>query len=137
HWIMTVYIFFHAFAIYEGGREPQYYYTYAGQHAEAVQTAFLIATLITVDIVLIYRLWMVWNRHIMVVVLPILSLVGLLVGGTFQVYSFAAANVKGGANDPNLARWILANCSFILTTNVYCTTMIVWRVWRTKRDTVQ
>ena len=137
HWIMTVCIFFNAFAVYDDGNRPQYYYTYAGQHSEAVQTAFLLATLITVDSILIYRLWMVWNRRILAIVFPIVSLSGLVVGGAFQVYYFAAANVEGGANDPTLARWILANCSFILTTNVYCTTMIVWRVWSTKRDTVK
>ncbi|EIW84490.1 hypothetical protein CONPUDRAFT_135893 [Coniophora puteana RWD-64-598 SS2] len=137
HWIMTIYIFFHAFAIYEGGTNPMGYYTHAGERAEGAQTAFLLATLITVDAILIYRLWMVWNRHFLVIVLPCMSLVGLIVTGGFQTYEFASASIAGNEFDPVVARWILAVCSFILTTNVYCTTMIVYRIWSTKRDTVK
>ncbi|ESK88800.1 hypothetical protein Moror_17134 [Moniliophthora roreri MCA 2997] len=76
HWICTVLRLFGAVVFSEKG--PSAYYEDLSENLYAIKTGFIEASLIIGDSMLIYRLWMVWSRNYYVIVIPILTLTGLI-----------------------------------------------------------
>ncbi|KAJ7811170.1 hypothetical protein B0H14DRAFT_2860981 [Mycena olivaceomarginata] len=127
HWIIIVYRAFLAFGS-EGDAEAFYY---NNKHI----TFLLLDILLTVatvigDLPILYRLWIVWSKSKLVVVLPICSMLLLTAGGAVSTNVIKESN--GVVSDP----WLIANTVCTLITNLYCTVLIAWRIWRTTRISV-
>ncbi|KZT10077.1 uncharacterized protein LAESUDRAFT_673837 [Laetiporus sulphureus 93-53] len=133
HWIMTVVRLFDAFVNWEGGTMPILYYSDLALTTEVVKTAFLIATLITSDVLFIYRLWTVWGYNYYVIILPTCTVLGLCVAGPGVCYQLSRVASGETVFVKQLARWISADYAFTFATNVYSSSGIAWRVWRARK----
>ncbi|KAJ6470831.1 hypothetical protein C8R45DRAFT_1014752 [Mycena sanguinolenta] len=79
----------------------------------------------------IYRLWIVWCRSKYIVVVPILSLLAL--AGT-SILAVKAGPSSSKMPSPHLV--LALDSVFTLTTNIYCTGFISWKIWRITRITM-
>ncbi|KZT69219.1 hypothetical protein DAEQUDRAFT_710407 [Daedalea quercina L-15889] len=134
HWVLTICRLFDAFITFKGGAAPMLYYADPALITEAVKTAFLIAILITCDVLIIYRLWVVWGYNYYVIIIPCCCLLGLCVAGPGVVYSLTQARMGNSVFIESVGRWITADYSFTFTTNIYCSCGIAWRVWRARQS---
>ncbi|KAK7051021.1 hypothetical protein VNI00_005133 [Paramarasmius palmivorus] len=135
HWICTVMRLFAAMSTYKDGKEPLEYYSDISQNVYAIKTGFLEASLIIGDAMLVYRLWKVWNMKYWVIALPCLSLLGLIVCGIGLVNDFVHYAPGRSVFSPGTQAWVLGDGLFTLVTNVYSSSFIAWRIWRTDRRT--
>ncbi|KAH9930740.1 uncharacterized protein B0H18DRAFT_930395 [Fomitopsis serialis] len=135
HWVMTVYRLFDAFVNFMGGKVPLLYYSDLALTTEAVKIGFLIATIITCDILFIYRLWTVWGYNYYVIILPCFTVLGLCVAGPGVVYELTQVGSGNTVFIASLSRWISADYAFTFVTNVYSSVGIGWRVWRARQRT--
>lgn len=133
HWILTVTRLFDAFISYMGGAVPLLFYANLSEPSEVVKTAVLIATLITSDVLFVYRLWMVWGYNYYVIIIPSMAVLGLCVSGVGIVYTLSQLSVGNTIFVSKAAQWIAADYSFTFATNIYSSTLIAWRVWRANR----
>ncbi|CCM06755.1 uncharacterized protein FIBRA_09052 [Fibroporia radiculosa] len=98
------------------------------------ETGALLVTVIVNDVVMIYRLWIVWSYSKRAIVLPLCTLIGLTFCGVTVVYqeSRYEYSLESGTT---MSRLFVTNLIFVmwsvftLCTNVYCTVMIAWRIW--------
>ncbi|KAJ7106560.1 hypothetical protein C8R44DRAFT_325066 [Mycena epipterygia] len=131
HWIITVERFFLAFLGSAG--DPLQFYLDESQLTLVVKNSLVIAAVLIGDVVIIYRLWIIWNRDLRVVFVPVLSWLGILTCGIAIIYiftQFIAANNNISTAD---SAWVTANWALNALTNIYCTTFIAWRIWKTSR----
>ncbi|KZT00807.1 uncharacterized protein LAESUDRAFT_527375 [Laetiporus sulphureus 93-53] len=135
HWILTVVRLFDAFVNYEGGTKPLVAYGDLSFRTEVVKTAFLVMTILTSDIMIIYRLYIVWSYNYWIVIFPMLTWCGLIACGTGVCWQFAVYTLGEDVFETSAGRWITSDCVFTFTTNVYCSILIAWRVWRTRIHT--
>ncbi|KAH8829598.1 hypothetical protein DL96DRAFT_1065550 [Flagelloscypha sp. PMI_526] len=83
------------------------------------------------DLMVMYRLWVIYSRTPKVMIFPFCTISVLLVTASFIFYELARLKPDEGLYKPSLARWYIADGSFSFCTNVYCTILIAWKVWRT------
>ncbi|KAJ7579074.1 hypothetical protein C8J56DRAFT_1110134 [Mycena floridula] len=133
HWICIVMRIFDAFIHYKHGQSPEEYFGDISQMTEVVKTAFLMATMVLSDLMIIYRLWIVWNHNRYIVIFPLMSVLGLTVCGVGVTYQFYIYDPSVSVFNSAAARWITSDCVFTLATNLYSTSMIAWRLWDTNR----
>ncbi|KAJ7770750.1 hypothetical protein B0H16DRAFT_1516343 [Mycena metata] len=110
HWSLTIVRFFDAF-LWSANAERFYL-----DKSLETQTARSLLTVMSVtmgDAAIIHRLWLIWNRSFPVIILPVMTCSGIL---TVPV-----------------ERWVEAGWIINLATNIYCTGLIVWKIWKTKR----
>ncbi|KAJ7112518.1 hypothetical protein C8R44DRAFT_882287 [Mycena epipterygia] len=127
HWILTVDCFFLAF-LGSAGDPLQFYLDESRPTSVARNTLVIVVGLIG-DAVMIHRLWLIWNRNLRVMFVPVLSWLGALTDGITVAYSFTQSSQT----------YIMLTASWALTTliNIYCTTFIAWRIWKTSRMTAE
>ncbi|KAH9934677.1 uncharacterized protein B0H18DRAFT_483966 [Fomitopsis serialis] len=133
HWVMTVIRLFDAFVHFEEGQAALLYYSDLALTTEIVKTAFIIATVIISDILLVYRLWIVWGHNYFVIIIPSLTVVGLSIAGPGVVYQLSQLNAGSSVFVTDVNRWISADYSCTFVTNVYSTFGIAWKVWRVRQ----
>ncbi|KAJ7089982.1 hypothetical protein C8R44DRAFT_892164 [Mycena epipterygia] len=137
HWIITVKRLFLAF-LGSAGDPVQFYLDLSQPTSVGSDTLVLVAVLIG-DAVIIHRLWLVWNRDFRVIFVPVLSWIGGLTGGIAVPYLFMQSTSTPTNNRFLVAAgtWLTANWAFTSLINIYGTTFIAWRIWKTSRATVQ
>ncbi|KAJ7596395.1 hypothetical protein C8J56DRAFT_773606 [Mycena floridula] len=133
HWIITVLRMFDAFVTYNHGETPTAYYADISKTTEVVKTGLLMATLVLSDIMIVYRMWIVWHHNRYVMIFPVLSILGLTVCGIGVTYQFYKYDPTASIFESEAGRWIRSDCVLTLATNLYSTGMIVWRLWSTDR----
>ncbi|KAI0729490.1 hypothetical protein C8Q72DRAFT_777826 [Fomitopsis betulina] len=131
HWILTVYRLFDAFIHYMGGKEPIIVYADLSRTSEVAKTGFLIITVLISDAMIIYRLYIVWSYNKMILIFPALTWCALAVCGSAICWQFAHYTLGEDVFETAAGRWITSDCVFSFVTNLYCSLLIAWRVWRT------
>ncbi|KZT63170.1 hypothetical protein DAEQUDRAFT_185255 [Daedalea quercina L-15889] len=131
HWILTVYRLFDAFINYMGGAEPLLVYADLSMKSEVAKTAFLVVTVLTSDAMIIYRLYIVWSYNKAIIVFPILTWLALVACGIALCWQFAHYTLGENVFNSAAGHWITSDCVFSFVTNLYCSVLIAWRVWRT------
>ncbi|KZT66433.1 hypothetical protein DAEQUDRAFT_695584 [Daedalea quercina L-15889] len=129
HWICTAIRLFQAFVIFERGTQALDFYTNSHEVTEVVKTAFLVATGAIGDVLTIYRLWIIWNHNTWVIIFPLLTFSASVVCGVGLTYQTAHSIAKDDIFVPAVGHWITSNATFTFCINVYCSVMIVWRIW--------
>ncbi|KZO96039.1 hypothetical protein CALVIDRAFT_146969 [Calocera viscosa TUFC12733] len=85
------------------------------------------------DAFAIYRCWLIWERRVSVVVVPVV----LLVCSTFSGYIVAWLFVKNKADnsvfDTDLYGWIISFYTLALVQNLITTTLIAYAIWSSDR----
>ncbi|ESK84285.1 hypothetical protein Moror_3758 [Moniliophthora roreri MCA 2997] len=132
HWICTVLRLFGAVVFSEGG--PLAYYEDLSQDLYTIKIGFIEASLIIADSMLIYRLWMIWSRNYCVIIIPILTLIGLIVCGVGGTNVFAHYVPGQSVFSSVTQAWVISDGIFTLLTNVYSSTLIGYRIWWTRRE---
>ncbi|KAI3604664.1 hypothetical protein WG66_008600 [Moniliophthora roreri] len=150
HWICSVLRLFNALVYFKQGAYPQEYYSNLSETTYVAKTAILVASIATGDIMIVYRLWIVCSGNNYVILIPSLTLIGLLgkqaiplsypKGTNMRLVSGIAVSYHISNSPPGSTvfisqnnGWIIAEGVFTITTNGYCTGLIAWIIWRTKR----
>jgi len=129
HWVLTIDRLFLAFVTVNNGADPLGFYGDFSQTTQIAQSGCLFASLTIVDALFVHRLWTVCGHNRYLMIFPTLTLLGLVVSGVGVMYDFS--RFKAGDSVHELANgWIIADCIFTVSTNIYCTSLIAWRLWR-------
>ncbi|KAJ7040055.1 hypothetical protein C8F04DRAFT_273259 [Mycena alexandri] len=135
HWILTAVRF--SQALLSGSLNTEaallYYGPESSQRTQVVRSALAEITVLIGDAVIIHRLWLIWNRNLSIVVLPMISWVGVLVCGVAVAYLFSQSHAGHNLFSTRAGGWVTANWALPMTTNVYCTALITWQIWSTSR----
>ncbi|TFY55386.1 hypothetical protein EVJ58_g8291 [Rhodofomes roseus] len=135
HWILTVVRLFDAFVNYKGGAEPIIAFADLSMMTEVIKTAFLVVTVLISDAMIIYRLYIVWSYNKFIIIFPVMTWCGLIACGTGVCWQFAVYTLGDDVFKTSAGRWITSDCVFTFTTNIYCSLLIAYRVWRTRITT--
>ncbi|KAF9062877.1 hypothetical protein BDP27DRAFT_1336090, partial [Rhodocollybia butyracea] len=133
HWIITFIRLFDAFVTDKDPLGPAHFVNDLAQPTYVVKSALLGASLIIVDILVIYRLWIVTDKKLYITVLPVMTWIGLLVSNIGITYQFTRHALGTDVFVFAAARWITCQCVFSLSTNIYCTSLICWTLIRHHR----
>ncbi|KAJ7791659.1 hypothetical protein B0H14DRAFT_3566331 [Mycena olivaceomarginata] len=77
---------------------------------------------------IIYRLWIVWNKSTPVVIFPLLTLLGMIAAGIGVTRQLTIMTVGESLFSNKTARWIVTDSVFNLLTNIYSTGLIAYRI---------
>ncbi|CDO75938.1 hypothetical protein BN946_scf184873.g27 [Trametes cinnabarina] len=134
HWLVTMRRIFDAFLHYEGGRNPMEYYLTVEAPTQVAATAFVVASVIVGDVILTYRIWVVWDRRWTLIVFPTLCTLAYVVLGISVVQVFASYS-PGESIFMAVARLrIVTTAALTLATNLYGTGIIAYRIWASTRS---
>ncbi|KAJ7726237.1 hypothetical protein B0H16DRAFT_1593110 [Mycena metata] len=132
HWILTIVRFFDAFLC---SANVERFYLDNSQETHTAMSLLSITSILIGDAAIIHRLWLIWNRSFPVIILPVMSCLGLLINGSATTYLITRP-LDRHLSMP-IGRWVQAAWAILLVqvikNNVYCTALIVWKIWRTKR----
>ncbi|KAJ7935966.1 hypothetical protein B0H13DRAFT_2463116 [Mycena leptocephala] len=123
HWITTTVSTFQGFIYFQGGQSANVYFSDNGRATETLGDIFLGLSVLIGDSMIIYRLLVVWCYRKVVIIIPVLSMVGLLISYIITVQT--TIHVKSIALDTGL----IPSTVLTLVTNVYCTVFIAWEIW--------
>ncbi|KAF7352525.1 hypothetical protein MVEN_01217500 [Mycena venus] len=126
HWILD--IIDTAYGLLES-ENPKVYFLALIRPRAVTGFAFLLVSLVICDTMIIYRLWIVWNKSTLVVIFPVITLLGMLACGIGDTHQFAITAVGESVFTQEFARWIVADSVFNLLTNVYSTGLIAYRIY--------
>ncbi|KAF9044675.1 hypothetical protein BDP27DRAFT_1305171 [Rhodocollybia butyracea] len=124
HWIITFIRLFEAFVTAEDPLGPAHFVNDVAQPTYIVKAGLLGASLIIVDILVIYRLWIVTDKKLYIIVLPVITWIGLLISNIGITYLFSRRTLGTDVFASVAVRWTTSQCVFSLCTNIYCTGMI-------------
>ncbi|KAJ7725717.1 hypothetical protein B0H16DRAFT_1594047, partial [Mycena metata] len=128
HWILTIVRFFDAFLC---SANVERFYLDNSQETQTAMSLLSITSILIGDAAIIHRLWLIWNRSVPVIILPIMSCLGLSINGCATTYLITRPLDRHLLMP--IQRWVEEGWAIPLVNNVYCTALIVWKIWRTKR----
>ncbi|KAJ7220923.1 hypothetical protein GGX14DRAFT_432437 [Mycena pura] len=129
HWLLTIIGFFHAVLESQADGVADAYHSCNSCLTQNVGNALVLVTLWIGEAVIIHRLWVIWNRELRVIALPVLSLLGLIACGSTGLFAIFHHDTYTFNEKTMTANWILR-----LITNVYCTAFIAWRVLGARQE---
>ncbi|TFY64390.1 hypothetical protein EVJ58_g2664 [Rhodofomes roseus] len=128
---------FQAFVIFEGGQAPLLFYTDLSQSTEVAKSAAIIGTLIGADVMICYRLWIVWGRNWYVIIVPLFTILGLCVSGVVIIYTVSRLASADTIFVSDVAHWVKADYATTFVTNIYSSGMLAFKVWKANRSTIR
>ncbi|KAJ7436628.1 hypothetical protein FB451DRAFT_1570990 [Mycena latifolia] len=129
-WIIVVVRCFHGFIYFNHGKSADVYFNDSSGALSTADNTFLGLSIVIGDAMIIYRLWVVWSFNKIVLILPILSLLGLITSLAIAVETTKRVAVQS----ISLEAGLIPGTVFTLVTNIYSTSFIAWKIWRTVRD---
>ncbi|KAI0044751.1 hypothetical protein FA95DRAFT_1608278 [Auriscalpium vulgare] len=93
----------------------------------------LTAQMLVGDAMLIYRCLVLYQRNWLIVVLPILCWLGTAVLGVRIIVVTAQLNEQTTISNNRVEPMIIAMLSLTVAVNTFCTSMIVYKIWRMRR----
>ncbi|KAJ7722619.1 hypothetical protein B0H16DRAFT_1896093 [Mycena metata] len=125
HWIIDILRASQAFIDSPEGAIA--YYSIVSNRLEAAKDGVYITVTLVADHFMIYRLFVVWNRNWLIVILPILLWIGGAINGYTVTHMLLLAG-DGNLFISTLAPWALTFFSMSLGLNVLCTILIAGRI---------
>nr|VWP02052.1 Zn(2)-C6 fungal-type domain-containing protein [Ganoderma boninense] len=114
---------------YEGGRNMTGYYLLVESPPQVVAAAFVVASVIVGDIILTYRVWIVWDKKLATIIFPALCTCAYIV----VVQLFAVFKPEESIFVSASKRRVITTAALTLSTNMYGTGCIAYRIWTTNR----
>ncbi|KAJ7359835.1 hypothetical protein DFH08DRAFT_932210 [Mycena albidolilacea] len=117
-----------AFVSYDGPGGPEHVFK-NGSGWESFTKAFCVGVqTLTGDAILIYRCWFIWSKSWRMIGLPIVLWLGTL---TCQIGLLVLLRsvVFGQTNSGNVLPWGLGFWALTISTNIFTTSVIVYRIW--------
>ncbi|KAH9896050.1 hypothetical protein C8Q73DRAFT_665064 [Cubamyces lactineus] len=133
HWILTVRRLFEAFLYHTGGGEPTTYYLTVEASTQVASTAFVVSSVIIGDLVLTYRIWVVWDRRLSMIVFPTLCTLSYVAMGISVIQLFAIYTPHESIFVHAAQRRIITTAALTLSTNIYGTVSIAYHIWTSNR----
>ncbi|KAJ7730136.1 hypothetical protein B0H16DRAFT_1585486, partial [Mycena metata] len=129
HWILTIVRFFNALC----SANVERFYLDNSQETQTARGLLSLTCILIGDAAIIHRLWLIWNRSLPVIILPVVSCFALSINGCASIYLLTQP-LDRHLPIP-VGRWVEASWAIALgqVNNVYCTALIVWKIWKTKR----
>ncbi|GAV99596.1 cop9 signalosome complex subunit 1 [Lentinula edodes] len=92
------------------------------------------------DSILIWRVWILWNHSLYVVIVPIILVIvsttsGYLVCWSMNAVDSSASSDFGDLFGPAVEKWAILLAICVMLTNIICTGMIAGRIWWHNRET--
>ncbi|KAF8582243.1 hypothetical protein K439DRAFT_1351653, partial [Ramaria rubella] len=135
HWILNVARAFDAFIKFrdiDGG--PIAYYSNLSETKNVIKSGLLVATILTADVIMVWRLYIVWARNHWIIIPTVCSVIAYVaVAGTAATFQFSQLSPGVAPFHGASATWIATTFATTLATNVYATVMICFRIWRHNR----
>ncbi|KAG7089641.1 hypothetical protein E1B28_011303 [Marasmius oreades] len=136
HWVCNVLRLFQAMIYFKQGTAPLEYYADLSQRLYPIKTGLIMASIFAGDIMIIYRLWVVWSCQYYIIILPSITLIGLAISGSGITYQLSHSMKGKNIFVSSAQAWVICEGLFTVLTNVYCTGLIAWRIWYTNRHSV-
>ncbi|KAL1750228.1 hypothetical protein FB107DRAFT_294689 [Schizophyllum commune] len=133
-WTCIIVRCFKAFIFWEGGTHASWFYYSDTGASEVTRSALHSATIVVADL-FILRLLVVYGYRKRVIIAPALSLLGLLVSAGGTAYAYATYDDSRPETLQILHLWKMLHNILTISTNIYCTGMIIWRIGRAHRRT--
>jgi hypothetical protein len=86
------------------------------------------------DAILVWRLWLVSNKNLKIVAAPALTCTGLLVCSCGFLKACSVSKLTDPASLQLVRNWCIAAFSVSLFENLFCSSMIVWQMYRSQHD---
>ncbi|KAF8891366.1 hypothetical protein BD779DRAFT_1514842 [Infundibulicybe gibba] len=136
HWVNTIYRLFEALGA--GSMEDSMLFILdQSKTSNIVELAltFLAGILTCLQI---YRVWTISSHNRAVVAFPVISAIGMTVAFFAVVYQLIRAGVVANMAShrellSSLNHWVIPACVFTISTNVYCSGFITWKLWSHQR----
>ncbi|KAJ7758466.1 hypothetical protein DFH07DRAFT_1060354, partial [Mycena maculata] len=128
HWLVVFYRGVLGLVYFHNGSDPDLFYDDGSQVTDVALDALLAISILIGDFMIIYRLWVVWSHSKLVLVVPMCSLLALVVLSILSVLTTESMTETSG-ND----KLLTPDSVLTLLTNIYCTAMITWKIWRVVR----
>ncbi|RPD57938.1 hypothetical protein L226DRAFT_470246 [Lentinus tigrinus ALCF2SS1-7] len=120
--------------VYNGGHDEEIdFLNLLEEKTQVIRLVLLFIDMFIGDLVITYRVWLVWEHRLGVIALPALTTVALLATGIGMIHQFLVSKPTGSVFDPIVTRWITAYCVMTFLTNIYGTIVIAYRIWATNR----
>ncbi|KAJ7368633.1 hypothetical protein DFH08DRAFT_831860 [Mycena albidolilacea] len=107
---------------------PQVYFIAPIRPRAVTGVGLFLASLVICDAMIIYRLWIVWNKSTPVVIFPLFTLLGMIASGIGVTRQLTIMTVGESPFSNGTARWIVTDSIFNLLTNIYSTGLIAYRI---------
>jgi hypothetical protein len=133
---IDVYRAIHAFASIGRADVTHKYLLFHGKYnyaTEVAKSAVYSVQTVLADGFFVWRCYIVWNKCWYIIVLPIIMVLGDMASAAGLCWTFSKATHGRVFNDSALGPWITATFSMTLATNVVCSALIVYRLWRSQR----
>ncbi|KAJ6471585.1 hypothetical protein C8R47DRAFT_1222118 [Mycena vitilis] len=132
------------------GTDPATFYNDNSQITTTIQNIFAALAIITGDFIIIYRLFVVWSHNKYVIILPSLTLIGLVIFDPESEYPYTKVIGAKGADFADRVPLVTLGLTvqttshldnikddkgltpglvFTLITNLYSTGFISWKIW--------
>ncbi|KAH8823826.1 hypothetical protein DL96DRAFT_1818583 [Flagelloscypha sp. PMI_526] len=121
HWILS---FIHGVDVILKQTPTLYFYLGTPQSIGMLAMVWLCAFIC--DLMIIYRLWTIYNGVRAIVAFPAVTVSLLLITGPGIIYELARLQPGETMYKPSFFKWIPADGVFSMCTNVYCT-MRIWK----------
>ncbi|RPD72789.1 hypothetical protein L226DRAFT_436617, partial [Lentinus tigrinus ALCF2SS1-7] len=110
------------------------FYSWLSNPTHVGKSVIYITQTLVGDCFVTYRLYVVWSRSRLILILPTLLLVGTAIAGYGICYELTQVKGVGAIFEGNLKPWITSFFSLSLTTNVLATLLITGRImWSNHR----
>ncbi|KAH8813890.1 hypothetical protein DL96DRAFT_1716188 [Flagelloscypha sp. PMI_526] len=128
HWMLS---FTHGVDVILKQTPGLYYYQGTPQSIAMIAMVWFCA--FSCDLMMIYRLWTMYNGARAIVAFPTLTVTLLLGTGPGLIYELVRLKPGETLYKPSLFKWIPPDGVFSMCTNLYCTILISFRVWKASR----
>ncbi|KIP02862.1 hypothetical protein PHLGIDRAFT_276179 [Phlebiopsis gigantea 11061_1 CR5-6] len=97
--------------------------------------AFFMLEAAVCDLIMVYRLWVIWSHAFAIIIVPAVTFVVALVFAFVYICNVARSlPSSNGLFSPPYLYWFLTSLACSVATNIYCTAFISYRVWRTQES---
>jgi len=109
------------------------FYGKLNEPTEIVKTAVYASETVLADSFFVWRCYVVWDKRWPIIVLPITMVIGTASSAAGLCWAFSKAAPGNVVFESVLAPWVASAWSTTLATNVTCTVLISFRIWRGQR----
>ncbi|KAJ7166931.1 hypothetical protein C8R46DRAFT_267834 [Mycena filopes] len=130
HWSLIIYQAFYAFIHLATVAAEDAFYADLGQMSEVSKLILLFTAILLGDGLVTYRLWIIWGRNRVVVIIPIFALGGVAVTAVANIYQFTQwqPKLRGSGFYNESQPWNLSGFILSLSANMYSTGLIIYRI---------
>ncbi|KAF8194018.1 hypothetical protein K438DRAFT_1828397 [Mycena galopus ATCC 62051] len=133
HWLLNVSRVFVAFHHWDDGPGPRTFYSNFSHITEVLKYGFLVTSFMIGDSLLIHRLWVVSGFRPGIIVVPVITLMGLLTFGVGLTYQLSTYSSDDSMFQAAYRRWTTGVCICCLCTAAYTTGYIWYKLWSISR----